>query len=609
MDDSIDYSCLALAHNQIRLIKLYDGPKPLLTAKEADTLQCELGVYTRDSCTSYHALSYAWQHQNGSAPMIINGAVCNVAETVEQALRQLRQDEGAVLVWVDQICINQRDNEEKGHQVQQMHRTFSEASTVIAWLGMPFPDSALLFRFFKQAGAAAHEEQWQMLAELIEHADYLPVKDAFRRFCQRPYWSRLWVIQEFAVCARLRIVCGDASIDADGDFFALMAAEYPESPEEEDAEETTAQADVQTAAVSQLEEMLTAPERSFADSLITRRDRYRPFPDSTENSSDTFFRVLTTCLVLEADYNWPMASDPRDRVFALMQLASDLQDFDKGFVDYAKSTEQVYHQTTATFLKQGHVDVLSFCQFPKRWTNLPSWVVDWDTQVRSPAAREPWFSKFCASGDSSSKQSISHPQLGHATLRGVTVDTVREYSAIWDPNWSVPLDHKAAASFIRDIKALCARSPRIRSREEHVDALRIAICDGVGFNDMEMDQDLGTYLSVVEEGFEDFEAADDCEDKIQGQGAASDCDFWYGEGLRRLHTRRPFLTSTGFVGLCPSHVAVGDIVCIFYGGQAPYIIRAVGDGTYRLVGEAYVHGIMYGEFLKGEPASKAFTLV
>ncbi|KAJ3480000.1 hypothetical protein NLG97_g8173 [Lecanicillium saksenae] len=614
MKASINYRGLALAKDQIRLIKLHGRPEPPLTASDTDTLECDLRAYSRDRCPPYSALSYAWQHQNRSARMIINGAAYDGAETVEQALRQLRQDEGAVFVWVDQICINQGDNDEKGHQVQQMHRTFSEASTVVAWLGTPFPGSDMLFRFLQQAGAAAHGEQWDTVAELLSRREYLPVRDAFRRFCQRPYWSRLWVIQEFAVCARLRIVCGGSSLDPDNELFALMAAEYPENHEEEYGEEmpiVSAQAEAQTAAVDRIKEVLYPQERSFVASIITRRYRYRPLPESTENACDSFFRVLTTCLVLESDYNWPLASDPRDRVFALVQLASDLEDFDKNktFVDYSKTTEQVYYETMATFLYQGHVDALSFCQFPKRWANLPSWVVDWDTQVRSPSVREPDFSRFRASGDSLSRQNVSHPQPGQLTLHGVAVDMVREYGDTWDPNWTQPLDHRAAIAFVRGIKHLCANSPRTRMQEEHVDALRIAICDGVSLEDTGMDDDMGGYLSMIAEGFEEFEAADDCKSKKKGQGGATECDSWFGGGMHRLHSRRPFITSTGFVGLCPSHADVGDVVCIFYGGKTPYVIRPTGIGTYSLIGEAYVHGIMYGEFLKGDPPSEAFTLV
>ncbi|PVH73331.1 hypothetical protein DL98DRAFT_607490 [Cadophora sp. DSE1049] len=62
-----------------------------------------------------------------------------------------------------------------------------------------------------------------------------------------------------------------------------------------------------------------------------------------------------------------------------------------------------------------------------------------------------------------------------------------------------------------------------------------------------------------------------------------------------LYFRRTFISEMGFVGLGLEIVEVEDIVCVFLGARLPYILRERSDGTFRLVGEAYAHGIMYGE--------------
>jgi hypothetical protein len=110
-----------------------------------------------------------------------------------------------------------------------------------------------------------------------------------------------------------------------------------------------------------------------------------------------------------------------------MNLAFDVGDFDENFVDYSKSPEQVYHDTAVAFLNQGHVDVLSYCQFPKRLDSLPSWVVDWSMEVRNPSVQARWFCKFEASGPAITKQNVVYPQPGYVTLHGVPVDTIKEY--------------------------------------------------------------------------------------------------------------------------------------------------------------------------------------
>jgi hypothetical protein len=84
----------------------------------------------------------------------------------------------------------------------------------------------------------------------------------------------------------------------------------------------------------------------------------------------------------------------------------------------------------------------------------------------------------------------------------------------------------------------------------------------------------------------------------------------YASQLRRLHPRRPFISQTAYVGLAPSHVLEGDIICIFLGGKGVYLLRPQPEvGTYIVVGEAYVHGIMYGEFMKSDLQIQLFTLV
>jgi len=72
--------------------------------------------------------------------------------------------------------------------------------------------------------------------------------------------------------------------------------------------------------------------------------------------------------------------------------------------------------------------------------------------------------------------------------------------------------------------------------------------------------------------------------------------------------RKPFLAKKGYVGLAPDHTEVGDMIVIFLGGKFPYVVRGNGDGTYRFIGEAYIHGIMYGEFMENAPGVVDFVL-
>ncbi|KAH7343102.1 hypothetical protein BKA66DRAFT_434539 [Pyrenochaeta sp. MPI-SDFR-AT-0127] len=72
--------------------------------------------------------------------------------------------------------------------------------------------------------------------------------------------------------------------------------------------------------------------------------------------------------------------------------------------------------------------------------------------------------------------------------------------------------------------------------------------------------------------------------------------------------RKPFVTMKGFVGLAPRHAEEGDIVIIFPGAKFPYVLRRCDDEMYILVGETFIHGIMYGEFITKDCKLDRFIL-
>lgn len=84
----------------------------------------------------------------------------------------------------------------------------------------------------------------------------------------------------------------------------------------------------------------------------------------------------------------------------------------------------------------------------------------------------------------------------------------------------------------------------------------------------------------------------------------------FGMGLRMNRNKIPpskilafhralFRTGRGFVGISSRHVRVGDAVALFRGGKMPLVIRETEGGTWHVVGDSYVHGIMNGEEFDG----------
>ncbi|KAF7185648.1 Heterokaryon incompatibility protein 6, OR allele [Pseudocercospora fuligena] len=89
-----------------------------------------------------------------------------------------------------------------------------------------------------------------------------------------------------------------------------------------------------------------------------------------------------------------------------------------------------------------------------------------------------------------------------------------------------------------------------------------------------------------------------------GYGLYADAVARWGKG------RRPFLTNNGHLGCGPEMAEVGDHVVIVLGAEVPYVIRKCPDGEhYALLGDAYVHGAMDGEFADPDFPVSRITLV
>jgi len=89
---------------------------------------------------SYQALSYMWGEADDFDFQIwLNDVLVPVRQNLLCALRVLRADEDTIKlpIWIDALCIDQENIEERGHQVDMMGVIYSSAERVIAWLRTP----------------------------------------------------------------------------------------------------------------------------------------------------------------------------------------------------------------------------------------------------------------------------------------------------------------------------------------------------------------------------------------------------------------------------------------------------------------------------------------
>ncbi|KAK0627422.1 heterokaryon incompatibility protein-domain-containing protein, partial [Immersiella caudata] len=108
--------------------------------KNNDPIVCTLTEATFGSKPQYEALSYMWKKETADEPILLNGVPFVVGKNLRDALLFLRRDykrgstKTRLLIWIDAICINQREPQERNRQVRIMDQIYFRAQAVVVWL-------------------------------------------------------------------------------------------------------------------------------------------------------------------------------------------------------------------------------------------------------------------------------------------------------------------------------------------------------------------------------------------------------------------------------------------------------------------------------------------
>ena len=141
------YEKLSLDDDQLRLIELiYESPAG--TENEA-LIHASLSVQNSSNLLEYDALSYTWGTQQELVDINLNGRHFPIGPNLLSALRQLqshaRGNSKRRKLWIDAICIDQSDNDDKSRQVMRMKDIYADAEQVLILIGEPDNLSELAF--------------------------------------------------------------------------------------------------------------------------------------------------------------------------------------------------------------------------------------------------------------------------------------------------------------------------------------------------------------------------------------------------------------------------------------------------------------------------------
>ncbi|UNI23091.1 hypothetical protein JDV02_008930 [Purpureocillium takamizusanense] len=179
---------------------------------------------------AYEAISYHWGADNQTPfdVVIDHGSVIRITASLHTILRRLVLPDGPRVLWADAICINQvtsADNREKGEQIQMMPDIYRIASCVQVYLGPGADDVALALDFIRSIADyseyldTSQHDDGETATALAQQRGFVlpPVGDprwpALRAFLRRPWFRRVWIIQEFVYATDVAVTCGDHDID------------------------------------------------------------------------------------------------------------------------------------------------------------------------------------------------------------------------------------------------------------------------------------------------------------------------------------------------------------------------------------------------------------
>jgi hypothetical protein len=179
--------------NSIRLLTLLPGEGPTLKA----TIFC----VDLSSIPVYEALSYVWGDMEAKASYFIEieGTHMEITPNLYHALQALRVEENPRVIWLDSLCINQNDNQDKEIQIGMMLEIYRSAQHVIVYLGEPKTGRLALFSFLNR-NVHGEDSGGKGIEDLgLDERNIRELLEAYVHFCLLSWWNRIWVQQEYSI--------------------------------------------------------------------------------------------------------------------------------------------------------------------------------------------------------------------------------------------------------------------------------------------------------------------------------------------------------------------------------------------------------------------------
>jgi hypothetical protein len=385
----------------IRLLLLKPG-------LDSDRISADLITVSLPDAPGYIALSYTWGDPLITRALFCGDCTLQATVNLYKGLWHLRNKDACITLWVDALCINQHDLEERSGQVQRMGDIYSSAAKVIVWLGEETFGLESSFSSLRKAASFLPDlpKDVYLSPESLKLDDN--ARDEFLacewkpivELLQNPWFNRKWVIQEVAKAKKVVVVCGDQEL-----LWEIM----------------------EKIAVYLVGKGL---HTLIADSFLDSREA----PFSLQNllvmselrqklrqvSEDDFI-----LLVLETSAS--KCTDPRDHIYALLSLSTHNVSDDWGILpDYTLTPEEVFKRFALWCIFQERT-LLYLAATPdlelESELELPSWVPDLSKATHTTYLSLNSDSNFAATQDTEIQAQIWNENV--LRIKGKLVDKIR----------------------------------------------------------------------------------------------------------------------------------------------------------------------------------------
>ena len=554
----------------------------------------------------------------------IDGKRLAITNSLAIALRRLRPVVGqpALRIWIDQICINQRDTVERNQQVRLMHAIFRDAHRVLVWLGADPEGHA--DRAFQLVNALRSIFEDKLLSSLCESKgadlDWIPVEHwkSLRELSKLPWFRRAWIPQEIGTDAEAIVHWGSESIQWETLYHSMRRLEAR-------GWELKKKHKIDTGAATQL----------------FRRFVEQPRDETGGRAQHSFIYQL--CLSARNS-----ATDPRDFVFSQLGHYSAWIEAEQALIiqpDYDNSIATVYHEIAIRALTADNSLMLLNAVSDNGESRpplpgpkaMPSWVPRWDAGRFHSLIGYPGRYKAAGSTRSWITKDSFEDNFDTLLVKGLVVDTIDKITAKFTPRCFSPESSKK--ELIQTAWRLCqpprpavAGQPSKREPSKFttqgtyrndaafpaVKAFLDTLAPSALFGHISSPPSSSTSPNISETAYASgisvlsklfpaaaFSTKHDPRKPPNNGEAASTTDnkppkpnptAWLQAAEdHAVHRCFAVTKDSRYFATVPPTTKPGDLLCILRGGETPYVLRIdpKGGADRRLfVGEAYVPGLM-----------------